>query len=64
MGCKYEKAFQEYIFYLKRNFRNDISVVFYCYDEDSNKATERSRRSMKIALKEFDFTKDSKSKDL
>lgn len=57
--CKYIKVFEDYIFYLRKHFGNNISVVFDCYNEDTNKAAERYRRSMKVASKEFNFTKDS-----
>lgn len=58
--CKYEKVFQEYVAYLKRHFGDHITVIFDSYDESDNKDSERSRRSLKVASREFNFTKDSK----
>lgn len=39
----YEKIFQDYISYLRRNFGNNIIVVFDSYDGESTKSVERSR---------------------
>lgn len=58
INCNYNKVFEEYISYLKRNFGSNVTVIFDSYDEDSNKAAERNRRSQKVACKEFQFTKD------
>ncbi|XP_052758830.1 uncharacterized protein LOC128202453 [Galleria mellonella] len=56
--CNYADVFDSYISYLKNHFGNNITVVFDCYDRESNKASERNRRALKVASKEYQFTKD------
>lgn len=57
-NCTYENVLKEYVKYLKRNFGDHVSVVFDAYDKENNKAAERNRRSLKIASKEYKFTKE------
>lgn len=58
-NCNYERIFQEYTYYLKRKFGNNIIVVFDSYDESaSTKIIERNRRSQKVSCKEYQFRKD------
>lgn len=54
----YDKVFQEYVSYLKRNFGNSIIVVFDCYDGETTKSVERSRRSQATNSKEYKFTRE------
>lgn len=57
-NCSYEKVLKEYVNYLKGNFGNHKTVGFDAYDGESNKASKRNRRSLKIASKEYKFTKN------
>lgn len=57
-NCNYANVFESYISYLKNHFGNNITVVLDCYDGESNKASERNHRALKVASKEYQFTKD------
>lgn len=54
--CTFQRVFQEYISYLKRNFGQNITVIFDSYNEQSTKVTERNRRSQKFCCKVYQFT--------
>lgn len=50
INCNYEKVFQEYISYLKRNVVNHVTVVFDAYDGESTKVVEKELSIAEIYL--------------
>lgn len=58
-SCTFQRVFQEYISYLKRNFGNHITVIFDSYNEQSTKVIERNRRSHKFSSKVYQFTQNT-----
>lgn len=57
-NCNYAKVLQEHTTYLKKNFGDNVVVVFDTYNDNSIRMVERNRRSQKAASKEYRFTKD------
>lgn len=57
-NCKFQAILTNYTVYLKRNFCNNIIVVFDSYNGESTKVVERDRRSQKAFSKGYQFTKE------